>query len=227
MGKKLELLEKTFGRLTVIQEAGKTSNGMYLWKCRCVCKNYITITGTSLTQGHTRSCGCLHKDMLRKRLTTHGHSKLHYYYRMWRSIKERCHTKTSTRFKYYGARGIVFHEIWYNDFNKFFIYLKKYIGLRPDERHTIDRIDNNKGYVPGNLRWVTMSVQNFNKRRLKEKKDTPYRGVYKKNNRYYAGITFEGKSHYLGSFKKETEAVQAYNKAAMKIYGEIPECNIL
>lgn len=81
-------------------------------------------------------------------------------YRVWRGMKSRCHDPRCADYPRYGARGITVCDEWRNDFLSF----AAYVGDRPAGK-TLDRIDNNKGYQPGNVRWATKSEQARNTRR--------------------------------------------------------------
>lgn len=78
----------------------------------------------------------------------------------WHAAKQRCLTPWNAAYAYYGARGITFHPAWENDFEAFLVE----IGPRPTAQHVLDRINNDQGYVPGNIRWVTKSVSQINRR---------------------------------------------------------------
>lgn len=66
MGKKLNLIKKRFGRLLVLKESGRGKQGQVLWECICDCGNVVVVKGDLLMNGHTKSCGCLHKEGLTK-----------------------------------------------------------------------------------------------------------------------------------------------------------------
>lgn len=78
----------------------------------------------------------------------------------WKNIKQRCGNPRHPLFKYYGARNIQICEEWLNDFNAFFVA----VGKRPKPGLWIERIDNSKGYEPGNVEWATPQKQNRNRR---------------------------------------------------------------
>ena len=84
-------------------------------------------------------------------------------YAIWNKIKGRCYNKKDPRYDSYGGRGIVVDESWLKSFHKFYMD----VGPRPSIKHSIDRIDNNRGYEPGNIRWATHTQQARNKRNNK------------------------------------------------------------
>lgn len=79
-------------------------------------------------------------------------------YSRWKSMMQRCNTPTCGNYKYYGARGVKVCERW-RDFATF----REDMGECPDRSMTLDRIENHKGYEPGNCRWVTQAAQNKNR----------------------------------------------------------------
>jgi hypothetical protein len=101
-------------------------------------------------------------------------------YKIWSAVKTRCYNKNNPGYKYYGARGIKMHSSWVNDFYSFQSYLISLPSF--DENNlgrqgvTLDRIDCNKDYEPGNLRWVSMLLQSRN-RRKKNNSNSNYIGV--------------------------------------------------
>lgn len=142
----------TFGRLTAICLAnGVTKSGNAKWVCQCSCGIVVTVAQGQLHSGKTRSCGCIRG--------THGASKakqLTPEYRSFRAALTRCTNPQQRAWSYYGGRGI---EFKFESFEEFF----KELGPRPDGM-TLDRIDNDGHYEPGNVRWATPSQQNFNRR---------------------------------------------------------------
>lgn len=92
----------------------------------------------------------------------------HKLYRCWANIKQRCYNPNSPWFHRYGGRGIFMEEEWRNNSRKFISYVERTLGERPP-KHSLDRVDNNKGYVRGNLRWSTQPVQLSNREPYKRK----------------------------------------------------------
>lgn len=86
-------------------------------------------------------------------------------YKVWQAIKNRCLNSRCAFFDRYGGRGIKVYESWINDHVAFITYVRDTIGLRPSCRHSLDRINNEGHYEPGNLKWSTYSEQNRNRRR--------------------------------------------------------------
>lgn len=150
---------QTFGRLTVLERVENNNHKKACWECRCSCGNIIIVTGCSLKTGNTQSCGCLKKELELIRPITHGMSKSREYI-IWTHMISRCFNVSDKVFKHYGGRGITICDEWRHDFMAFY----RHIGRRPSPKHSIDRIDNDGNYEPGNVRWATIQQQNNNSR---------------------------------------------------------------
>jgi hypothetical protein len=133
--------------------------------CQCDCGEVRTVLAENLTSGRQKSCGCLSRDMAKasgERSRTHGMHKSRTY-GIWHGMKNRCQTSKSGAYVRYGARGVTVCERW-QTFENFFADM----GEAPDGL-TLDRIDNTKGYEPGNCRWATWTQQAANRRRPQQR----------------------------------------------------------
>jgi hypothetical protein len=159
----------TSGRLTLLQDVAYSTDPA---RCRCKCGRVETVSAISLKHGHTRSCGCLLRDVL----TTHGFSK-HPLYGTWHGMLARCYNPKDRAYHNYGGRAtgpITICDRWRNDPWAFAEDILREIGPRPagkDEHgralYSLDRWPDNDGnYEPGNVRWGTRSEQVINQRKV-------------------------------------------------------------
>lgn len=153
---------QVFGRLTVIEQAGHDVHDCIVWTCLCECGNEVIVRGDSLKSGRTRSCGCLNSDAHRisgRRHGAAGRGNRTSEYNIWISMKQRCINPRSQAWEYYGGRGISVCDRWMNSFMDFYYDM----GPKP-EGLSLDRVDNDGNYEPGNCRWATKSEQTANRR---------------------------------------------------------------
>lgn len=161
MGKLIDLTGRRFGRLAVVCKAAPSAYSSK-WVCECDCGSLITTDGAGLRYGRTKSCGCLKKEnataIAHARALPHKQSPL---YSVWHDMKARCANPNRDFYEIYGARGIKVCSEWSDDFEAFYAWAVEN-GWKPGL--TVDRIDNERGYEPGNCRIVTQREQIRNRR---------------------------------------------------------------
>jgi len=157
-----------FGRLTVRSEFRRydtNRNGRAdRWlRCVCECGNSGEYQLRKVVSGHTSSCGCLVHDTVKVLHLKHGETKdgvVSAEYEIWTGIIDRCCNPKHSAFHHYGGRGIRMCNRWRNSFEAFLHDM----GRRPSGRHSIDRINVDGDYEPGNCRWATIKEQRRNTR---------------------------------------------------------------
>lgn len=161
-----DITGQRFGRLTVVRRDG-SEGGRSAWVCRCDCGKEMRTLLIRLRSGNTRSCGCLGPDITSARNTTHGFTSQrgpkHPLVSIWASMLTRCTNPHAASYPHYGGRGIRVCEQW-RDLAAFVADIEAEIGARPSMRHSLDRINNDRHYEPGNVRWATRSMQRRNSR---------------------------------------------------------------
>lgn len=173
---RIDLSGQRFGRWTVIGFSG-IRDGKAYWLCLCDCGTERAVQGTSLRKDSrgSLSCGCYAREVASSVNATHGHTRNYRrsdIYAAWAGMMDRCSQSNEIAIANYSGRGIAVCERWH-DFANFLADM----GEKPP-RTSLDRIDNNGNYEPGNCRWATMRQQSRNKR----------------NNRI---LEYDGESHCL------------------------------
>lgn len=199
---KIDLSDRRFGRLLVIGYVGNRK-----WLCQCDCGKISTVRGDCLQTKSTQSCGCLQKE----RSTKHGRYGSPEY-RVWKGMLSRCYNRKTPQYRNYGGRGISVFRSWRNSFQAFY----DYIGPRPSLLYSIDRINTDGNYEPGNVRWATKREQSLNQRKRSiyagKKSSSEFIGVTLYNKRFAA--QFDHK--LLGHFETGHDAAVARDAAVIK-----------
>ena len=146
--KKLEgKTEEVINKYKELESLKETANYFKVKDTRTI-KNILIENNIEIKKGHWNKKHGLYK---------------HPLYNCWSSIKQRCYNPLASSYKSYGARGINMYKPWLDNPEAFINYVLKNIGPRPKNK-TIDRINNNSNYEPGNIRWATDEEQAQNKR---------------------------------------------------------------
>lgn len=153
---------RRYGRLTVTV-AYRLLRRTPQWFCACDCGEWGWIGAGNLKSGTTKSCGCLRRETTRRLSVTHGLTPVgnhHPLYASWCQMIARCENPRNPKYRDYGDRGITVCERWRRSFPEFLADM----GSKPSPVHSLDRINNDGNYEPGNVRWATPVEQRHNRR---------------------------------------------------------------
>lgn len=154
-----DITGQRFGRLLVLKLHDHPKAGQYRYICQCDCGSPPKIlTGANIKYA-ARSCGCGLTESRGGNLRTHGMTGTPEH-RAWRAMIQRCLYPREQNYRYYGGRGIAVCPEWQHDFLAFY----RHIGPKPGPGYSVDRINNEGNYEPGNVRWLTMKQQCQNRR---------------------------------------------------------------
>lgn len=161
MGSRVDLTGKRFGRLIVTGYAGPDKYKNATWKCVCDCGNISVAAGCRLRAMQTKSCGCLWKE-INTGITLSQEGKQTRLYQIWNGMKQRCSNKKHCGYHNYGGRGVRVCAEW-ECFTSFYKWATDN-GYR--DGLSIDRIDGNGNYAPGNCRWIPFRLQGMKTSRI-------------------------------------------------------------
>lgn len=167
----IDLRGNRFGRLIVVSRVGSTKSGHSTWLTKCDYGGESIVSRGCLVKGETQSCGCLNREAVtisnneRKKHNGTKEGRKTSEYNCWSQAKQRCENPLANGWKYYGGRGITMCQEWRDSFVAFFDYM----GKKPAASYSIDRIDVDGNYEPGNCRWATPKEQANNKQAHKRR----------------------------------------------------------
>lgn len=162
-GRAANLANATFGNLVALGPIRKGPDGRIIWLCQCKCGSTTEVRSCHLISGHTQSCGCQGSRMTAgERFSTHSLGKSREY-KSWAHIVQRCTNPNNRAFGRYGGRGITVCDEWRHSFQAFYDYVSA-LPNSGQRGYSIDRIDNDGNYEPGNVKWSTQTEQARNKR---------------------------------------------------------------
>jgi len=207
------MIGEKFNRLTVL-DASICVGRRYYADCKCDCGAAARVELSKLKTGHTKSCGCLQRELIAQKQTVHGH----YYeaeHQAWVNMQKRC---TDARWaKWYANISVCPRWLVYDNF-------LADVGRKPTPKHTLDRIDSTKNYTPENVRWAGRATQSRNTKNH-ETNISGARGVSwsEVKNKWRATIYVDNKQKHIGYFLTITDASSARQHAEDKYWKHLNE----
>jgi hypothetical protein len=198
-----------YGRLEILYTAYGLIPGLAAI-CHCDCGQVVRKSVHELKPGRVSSCGCYVKDRGRGMLKTHGYTGTSEH-GIWIQMRARCNNTKHRAYPNYGGRGIKVCDRW-DSFPNFLADM----GLRPDQGHSLDRIDNNRGYSPDNCRWADLVTQGNNRRTCVHAEDLPGNFTYAEWSRKYNAPQWEFKNHLRYHTEEEALAIMDRKYGAIK-----------
>lgn len=229
MVKRIEIAGNEYNGIVVLH---RNEENTKQWICRCSCGKEFSTTKQRLTNGATKSCGCLKGKLISQRFTTHGGASGGHNspeYQSYIAMLHRCYDSSRKGWERYGGRGIIVSEKrWLEESPRGFLNFLEDMGNRP-KGLSLDRIDSDGNYCKENCRWSNRRVQSHNTNKEKAENSTSqYRGVSRRSlsSKWYARIgNGKGGYEWLGSFNLEEDAALAYNFRALELFGDSAKLN--
>lgn len=198
MPKFIDRAGQRFGRLLVVEEAGRNNLKKVMWRCLCDCGKTTVATAGCLVTGNTTSCGCVVPNF------KHGGWRKSSY-NTWRSVMRRCNNPNDKDYPRYGAVGVKVCPQWHD-----YLCFARDMG-EPSGSQTLDRIDPHGDYTPENCRWADLPTQARNTR-VRKNSVSGHIGVHQRGKKWLAEITAKKKKYYAPLCNTLEEAVVARKK---------------